>query len=127
LPWECRFSIKVGAPIEEIEEKARPMIPSLGSEEKEEDSEVTGEKYCLGTDVRVSLLDSAELGLPGGTKPGDGDSVAVDGTRGGGTIAVRDAESAALLGGGGRLGRGILGMGGASRARARRGWDPEVG
>jgi hypothetical protein len=40
--------MKVGAPIEEMDEKARPKIPSLGSEENEDDSEVTGEKYWLG-------------------------------------------------------------------------------
>lgn len=39
--------------MEEMEEKARPKIPSDGSDEKESDSEVTGEKYCLRGSVNV--------------------------------------------------------------------------
>lgn len=45
--WDTRFSKNVGAPMAEIEEKPRPMIPSLGSWAKLLNSCVTAENAWL--------------------------------------------------------------------------------
>ena len=53
-------------------------------------------------------------------------SLGVDGARDGGAITVLDGERAALLRAGRRLGRGVLALALAGRARAGRAGDPQV-
>lgn len=128
LPWEWRLLIKVGAPISEVAGKPRPMIPSNGTSLNVDESEVIGEKYCLEKNgVSTSADKVVENILPSSAESPNSDSIGVDGTRGAVTTAVPNAEVAILLGGGRRLGRVKLRMGGASLLLTGRRWNPKIG